>query len=134
MNDEATRRTELQHAAPAAPQPAAKVQPKDVSAVLDAETFDKLERDMQTLPPDEVKLPASLGGGTLADLQARREAAHTAEGIAASKEREEALAGDTSATLPSEHKVTITADGQLISSPVTVERADPEAETVAPQK
>lgn len=89
-----------------------------VSAELSADELSKLERDMQTKPANEVKLPPALGGGTLADLQARQQAAHIAQGVEASKAQEAAMTGETSAVLPTKHRVTITADGELITQPL----------------
>lgn len=105
----------------ASPAKASPAKVADFSAELTSDELTKLERDMQTLPADEVKIPASLGGGTLADLQQRRDAAHAQDGEAASKAQEKAMVNETSAVLPEKHKVTITADGQFLTSPVSPE-------------
>ena len=93
---------------------------------LSAADLAALERDMQTKPASEVVLP---DGRKLSEVLATRATAEQAEGVVNSAKRVESLTRETSAVLPANHRVTITARGELIVVPLSDAPATPPADS-----
>lgn len=96
--------------------------------IIDAEAFHRLEREMQTLPADQVTLP---DGRKLSEVIAAREAAQAAEGLETSAAEQKAIAepkaSQTSSILPTQYRVIVTPAGDLVTAPVSPEPEKPKS-------